>query len=102
MDEAHSPDFAELSEVANSLAYVGEGLVRTLRTFADDQISSEVLTRWHAAWHQVGDQYDKLGFSLRLFDAGIEYLKTREANALLDLPVEQRAILEQLFESRHQ
>jgi hypothetical protein len=56
-----------------------------------------VLSRWHDAWHQVGDQYDELAFSLRLFDAGIQYLKTREPNTLLDLPFEQRAILEQLF-----
>jgi Flp pilus assembly protein TadD/DNA-binding MarR family transcriptional regulator len=88
----------QLFEGANAFAYLGQGLVRTLRTLADDQVSSEVLTRWHSAWHQVGDQYDELGFSLRLFDAGIEYLKTREPNALLDLPLEQRAILEQLFD----
>jgi tetratricopeptide (TPR) repeat protein len=87
----------QLFEGAHALTYVGQGLVRTLRTLADDQVSSEVLNRWQAAWQQVGGQYDELGFSLRLFDAGIEYLKTREPNALLDLPLEQRAILEQLF-----
>lgn len=81
----------------DALAYVSEGLVRTLRFPEDERASSELLSRWRAAWHQVGNRYDQLSFSLRLFDAGIEYLKTREPNRLLDLPVEQRAILEQLF-----
>jgi hypothetical protein len=56
------------------------------------------VTRWQDAWHKVGDRYDELSFSLRLFDAGIAYVITHEPNALLDLPVEQRAILEQLFD----
>jgi len=88
----------DIFDGADALAYVGEGLVRTLRFSEIEQASSEVLSRWQAAWHQVGDQYDELSFSLRLFDAGIEFLKTREPNELLDLPVEQRAILEQLFD----
>ena len=82
----------------DAIAYVGEGLVRTLAGAEISQASSETLDRWQDAWHQVGGAYDKLSLSLRLFDAGIAYLKTREPNALLDLPVEQRAILEQLFD----
>ena len=82
----------------DAIAYVGEGLVRTLAGAEISQASSETLDRWQDAWHQVGGEYDKLSLSLRLFDAGIAYLKTREPGALLDLPVEQRAILEQLFD----
>jgi len=88
----------DLFERVQAISYVGDGLVRTLRSLEDDQVARELLDRWHAAWHAIGGGYDELRFSLRLFDAGIEYLKTREPNALLDLPVEQRAILEQLFD----
>jgi tetratricopeptide (TPR) repeat protein/DNA-binding MarR family transcriptional regulator len=80
----------------DAMAYLGEGLIRSLIYLKE--LPNQAVTRWQDAWHKVGDRYDELSFSLRLFDAGIAYVITHEPNALLDLPVEQRAILEQLFD----
>lgn len=83
---------------ADALTYLGESLVRCLKTLAEGMLSHDALDAWRNIWHDAGDQHPQLSFALRLLDVGIEYVKSKDPKSLFDLPIEQRSVLQQLFD----
>jgi tetratricopeptide (TPR) repeat protein len=78
---------------AQALTYLGEGLVRSLASLAANMLSAEALVAWRDVWHEAGAGHDQLIIPLRIFDAGIRYLQTKDRRVLLDLLTEERKIL---------
>jgi hypothetical protein len=78
---------------AQALTYLGEGLVRSLATLSANMLSAEALAAWRDVWHEAGAGHAQLIIPLRIFDAGIRYLQTKDRRALLDLLTEERKIL---------
>jgi tetratricopeptide (TPR) repeat protein len=76
-----------------ALVYLGAGLVRSLADLSSNMLSAEALTAWREAWQEASARHDELRVPLRIFAVGIRYVQTQDPKALLDLVVEERAIL---------
>ncbi|MCA9110498.1 MAG: tetratricopeptide repeat protein [Planctomycetaceae bacterium] len=82
---------------ANRLAEIGEGLVQSLDSIPSWMHTAKSLESWLDVWKEAGRVYGKLSVALRMFETGIHYLQTGDRATLLDLNIEERAILEQVF-----
>jgi tetratricopeptide (TPR) repeat protein len=80
---------------AGSLSYLGTQLVESVSSLSDHQLSDDGLQAWLDVWQRVGVEYRDLAVSLRIFAAGIRYLKSNDERVLLDLVIEEREILRQ-------
>jgi tetratricopeptide (TPR) repeat protein len=80
-----------------ALAYLGTGLVRTIfapwisSLFAS---SPEALQRVLDQWRLASEGHIELTLPVRLLDVAVRYLQTNDETVFLDLPVEQRGLLE--------
>ena len=69
--------------------------VRSLSLTKLDQVNTESLDSWRAAWLEVGAGHAALEVPLRIFRSGIEYLIRGDEKVLLDLVAVERKILRQ-------
>jgi tetratricopeptide (TPR) repeat protein len=89
----------ELYDRAKALTVLGDSLVRSTADLVNHKPpSADFLAGWRAAWHSAGQHREPLTLVLRLFDVALNYVESRDPKSLLDLPIEQRALLEQLFD----
>lgn len=82
---------------AQALTFLGEGLVRSLGSIAAGPRSEDAFTSWRGAWHAAGDAHEELRIPLRILDAGIRYLQTKDPRVLFDLLVEERKVLAEVL-----
>jgi len=76
------------------LIELGEALVRSLRYCAVDWVTDQTAQAWCAAWRDLAGDRAELALPLRLLAAGVAYRVDRDPRALLDLPREERGLLE--------
>ncbi|MFM9962284.1 MAG: tetratricopeptide repeat protein [Planctomycetaceae bacterium] len=86
----------------DSLSYVGDGLVRSLTLLRESPLSPDALGQWRDVWHdaiQTGREasHSPLSIPFRLFDVGVQFLQSRDSSVLLDLPSEQRMLLQEVL-----
>ncbi len=92
----------ERSAKANTLSQLGDSLVRSLGLLQDSPLSRDALGQWRDVWREVsqprnGEPLDSLTIPFRLFDVGIRFLQTHDTRVLLDLPSEQRVLLQEVL-----
>jgi tetratricopeptide (TPR) repeat protein len=76
------------------LTELGEALVRSLRHCAVAWVTDQTAQAWCAAWRDLAGDRPELALPLRLLAAGVAYRADRDPRALLDLPREERGLLE--------
>jgi tetratricopeptide (TPR) repeat protein len=76
------------------LTELGDALVRSLRYCAVDWVTDQTAQAWYAAWRDLAGDRAELALPLRLLAAGVAYRADRDPRALLDLPREERGLLE--------
>ncbi len=84
----------ELFAKHGCLTYLGDGLVRRMRSLAIPFISNEASRFWVAVWQELASEYEEMYLPLRLLNAGVEYKVTRDSKVLLALAGEERKLLE--------
>jgi tetratricopeptide (TPR) repeat protein len=79
------------------LGILGQGLIECI----PDVISSAALNDtevnlWRNSWQMIAGRYPEFRLPLRLLDSAARYRKTRDLRIFMDLPQEERKLLEQL------
>jgi tetratricopeptide (TPR) repeat protein len=79
------------------LGILGQGLIECI----PEVISSTTLTDadvslWRNSWQMIAGRYPEFRLPLRLLDSAARYRKTRDLRIFMDLPQEERKLLEQI------
>ncbi len=70
-------------------------LVRHLEKLKQSDLNHAALDRWVSDWENVSRDYPELQMGIRMLRAGVEWIKTKDEGALLDLVKEEREIVRQ-------
>lgn len=73
-------------------------LVRNLEKLKQSDHNSAALDRWVSDWEDVSRDCPELQVGIRMLRAGVEWIKTEDEGALLDLVKEERMIVRQALE----
>jgi tetratricopeptide (TPR) repeat protein len=87
----------KIAAKTNSLAHLGDALVRSLSKKVYTEVTADALDSWAGVWRGVAERHPKLSLATRLFGVGLRYLQTKDERVLLDLVQEERSILRDLF-----
>jgi tetratricopeptide (TPR) repeat protein len=83
----------EVFEEQGILAALGPALVRgVLRK--PEVMTPAVARDWTRVWQQAAGESSDLKIPLRLMEVAVRFIETEDRSVLLDLPIEQRALLE--------
>ena len=89
-------DVFELCDEWHGLAGLSTVVLASLNQTSG--VSAERREAWRDAWIDAAAGYDAFAPTLRMLDIAITYQRSNDPRALLELPVEERAILEQVLE----
>lgn len=76
-------------------AGLSTALVRHLEKLKQSDHNNAALDRWVSDWENVSRDYPELQVGIRMLRAGVEWIKTEDEGALLDLVKEEREIVRQ-------
>lgn len=76
---------------------LGMSLVISLSDASYSSAGPESLEAWATIWAELVDRYPELSLSLRVFQAGIRYLQTRDERVAFDLVEEERSLLQSVL-----
>jgi tetratricopeptide (TPR) repeat protein len=91
---AKATDAIQLFRAANALPLLGAGLVGSIKSLEARPLDARA---WHAAWERVGKTESDLQLALRLLATAVEFFQNRDPRVLLELPVEERKLLQPLL-----
>ena len=87
--------FSGLFATYDSLPVLGNRLVVCLADLAEANLNEAGLDAWVSVWREVGAPHDAMTVPLRLLQAGVAYIKTKDEGVLFDLLKEERSIVRQ-------
>ena len=82
-------------QIASAL---GQGLVRSIPALNSPMVGDAAARMWRDVWQDIAGEHEEFQVPLRLLDVSVRYRKTRDKRVLLELPVEERTLLEPLLE----
>lgn len=77
------------------LTDLGRALVKYLGNLRSKDLNTVVLDRWTTSWERLCSEIPEMQIPLRMLRAGIEFIKTQEEGALLELVKEERIVVRQ-------
>jgi tetratricopeptide (TPR) repeat protein len=81
----------------NMLGALGQGLIQCIPDIASSPaISDADASQWLDSWRLMADAFPEFRLPVRLLDSAVRYRKTRDVATLMDLPQEERKLLEPL------
>ena len=83
----------------NVLPLLGRALVESIRAL-QLRPSSETVGLWYQAWKEAGAKSPDLQLPLRLLGTAAQFYRTQDQRVLLELPAEERRILDPLLDSK--
>ena len=82
------------------LSALGLGLGKSVSALTSPMVSDEAKRIWGDEWQELTGDRDEFEIPLRLLDVAVRYLEKRDRRVLLELPVEERKLLEPLLEEK--
>ncbi len=79
------------------LSALGQGLVESIPALTPLTVNDTAARMWLELWRELAGDRKELELPLRLLDAAIRYRETHDPRILLELPVEERTLLEPLL-----
>jgi tetratricopeptide (TPR) repeat protein len=79
------------------LAALGQGLVQSIRPLMSPLVSDAAARMWLDLWRQAAGDRAEMRLPLRLLDVAVRYRQAHDPRVLLDLPVEERSLLQPLL-----
>jgi tetratricopeptide (TPR) repeat protein len=79
-------------------AALGQGLVQNIPALNSPMVSNAAAQMWRDVWQELVDDRNEFQIPLRLLDVAVRYRETQDQRVLLELPIEERTLLEQLLE----
>ncbi|MCZ6634631.1 MAG: tetratricopeptide repeat protein, partial [bacterium] len=80
----------------SALDALGQGLVRAIAIL--NAQSLDKAQTWRDTWQELGGKHKALLLPLRLLDAAVRHRETKDPRILLQLPIEERKVLEEILE----
>ena len=79
------------------LSELGKGLVDAIGSLMSEGISRSTAHAWRDEWEKLTDTYPEMQLPLRLLGVAVRYKDRKDIRVLLELPIEERKILEPLL-----
>jgi tetratricopeptide (TPR) repeat protein len=87
----------EIYSQHNLLEDLSGGLVESIKAINEPSTSDHTAQAWLEMWQNLAGQYDEFKVALNLLKVAVEYKINRDRRVLLQLPQEERQILEELL-----
>jgi tetratricopeptide (TPR) repeat protein len=81
----------------NVLVALGLGLNRTVNLLRTEAITNDMAQSWQEIWRNAAGNRSELQLPLRLLEAAVRFRETQDPRVLLELPVEERTLLQELM-----
>jgi tetratricopeptide (TPR) repeat protein len=78
-------------------ATLAHGLVKSIRAVILPKVSTSTALEWRDAWQELAGNRSEFQLTLRLLDVAVRYRETKDQRVLLELPIEERELLNQVF-----
>ncbi|MEG4144702.1 tetratricopeptide repeat protein, partial [Microcoleus sp. Pol12B5] len=83
------------------LSILGQGIVRNIPALISEMVSDTTARTWLELWQKLTRKYDELKIPIRLLNAAVRYKETKgDRRVLLELPIEERNLLEPLVSTK--
>lgn len=90
----------ELYDKHQVLSALGQGLVRSIEALNSPMVSDAAARAWRDVWQELAGDHKEFEIPLRLLDAAVRYRESKDRRVLLELPVEERTLLQPLLEAK--
>jgi tetratricopeptide (TPR) repeat protein len=81
-----------------ALSSLAAGLTQSIAKFMQKTVSDQTAEMWRDAWVNTASGYPEMELPLRLLDTAIKYRINNDQRLLMELPIEERKILEEIIE----
>jgi tetratricopeptide (TPR) repeat protein len=88
----------ELYDKHKVISALGASLVRSVPTLDELSVSNNMALSWLELWQELAGDRTEFQIPLRLLKAAVNYRETKDPRILLELPIEERKLLEPLLE----
>jgi tetratricopeptide (TPR) repeat protein len=83
------------------LSVLGQGIVRNIPVLMSEMVSDKAARTWLELWQELTSNYEELQIPIRLLNAAVRYKETNgDRRVLLELPIEERNLLEPLVSTK--
>ncbi|MEG4624493.1 tetratricopeptide repeat protein [Microcoleus sp. w1-18aA5] len=80
---------------------LGNGIVRKIPALMSEMVSDKAARTWLELWQELTSNYDEFKIPIRLLNAAVRYKETKgDRRVLLELPIEERNLLEPLVSTK--
>lgn len=90
-------EIAALYEKHGVLTVLGQALLQGINVFTSADLDGSTIQVWQDMWREAARDRAELQLPLRLLDAAVRFRETRDPRVLLELPSEERALLQELM-----
>ncbi|MEG3861705.1 tetratricopeptide repeat protein [Microcoleus sp. herbarium12] len=83
------------------LSILGQGIVRNIPALISEMVSDKAARTWLELWQEPTSNYEQFQIPIRLLNAAVRYKETKgDRRVLLELPIEERTLLEPLVSGK--
>jgi tetratricopeptide (TPR) repeat protein len=83
------------------LSILGQGIVRNIPALMSEMVSDKAARTWLELWQELTNNYKQFQIPMRLLNAAVRYKETKgDRRVLLELPIEERNLLEPLVSGK--
>jgi tetratricopeptide (TPR) repeat protein len=82
----------------NELSALAASLVRSISHILSTRTSDSIAVLWRDQWKSASSEFPEMSLPIRLLDTAIEYRKNKDQRILMELPIEERKILEEILD----
>ncbi|MEG5049186.1 MULTISPECIES: tetratricopeptide repeat protein [unclassified Microcoleus] len=83
------------------LSILGNGIVRNIPALMSEMVSDKAARTWLELWQELTSKYEEFQIPIRLLKAAVRYKETKgDRRVLLELPIEERNLLEPLVSTK--
>jgi tetratricopeptide (TPR) repeat protein len=83
------------------LSILGQGIVRNIPALMSEMVCDKAARTWLELWQQPTSNYEQFQIPIRLLNAAVRYKETKgDRRVLLELPIEERHLLEPLVSGK--
>jgi tetratricopeptide (TPR) repeat protein len=91
----------ELYNNHDIISILGQGIVRNIPALMSEMVSDKAARTWLELWQQPTSNYEQFQIPIRLLNAAVRYKETKgDRRVLLELPIEERNLLEPLVSGK--
>ena len=81
---------------------MAHGLVNSIRALTAPKVSDVTAQAWRDVWREVAGNHAEFQLPLRLLDVAVRYRESKDRRVLLELPIEERKLLDQVLNLEEQ